>query len=34
VGFLLIIRSAGLGIPYLSPSYNVQQEEMECCSKK
>jgi sulfite exporter TauE/SafE len=34
VGFLLIIRSAGLGVPYLSPTYNVQQEEMECCSKK
>ena len=34
MGFLLIIRSAGLGIPYLSPTYNVQQEEMECCSKK
>ncbi|MEY2924669.1 MAG: hypothetical protein RLZZ337_1217 [Bacteroidota bacterium] len=34
VGFLLIIRSVGLGIPYLSPTYNVQQEKMECCEKK
>ncbi len=31
VGFLLIVRSAGLGIPYLSPDYNVETEKMECC---
>ena len=30
-GFLLIIRSAGLGIPYLSPEYNVEEEKLECC---
>ena len=30
-GFLLVIRSAGLGIPYLSPDYNVEEEKMECC---
>ncbi len=30
-GFLLIIRSAGLGIPYLSPDYNAEEEKMECC---
>ena len=34
VGFLLVIRSAGLGIPYLSPTYDVQTHEMECCSEK
>jgi sulfite exporter TauE/SafE len=34
VGFLLIIRSAGLGIPYLSPAYNSHSHEMECCSHK
>jgi sulfite exporter TauE/SafE len=33
VGFIIIIRSAGLGIPYISPSYNVQAQEMECCGK-
>lgn len=30
-GFLLIIRSAGLGIPYLSPTFNPQTEQAECC---
>jgi sulfite exporter TauE/SafE len=30
-GFLLVIRSAGLGIPYLSPDYNIEEEKMECC---
>lgn len=34
VGFLLIIRSAGLGIPYLSPTYNSSAQEMECCGGK
>ncbi len=33
VGFMLIIRSAGLGIPYLSPTYDSQAEKMECCGK-
>jgi sulfite exporter TauE/SafE len=31
VGFILIIRSTGLGIPYLSPSYDAAAQEMECC---
>lgn len=31
IGFVLILRSAGLGIPYLSPTYDVQEEKMECC---
>ncbi|MGB0849696.1 MAG: sulfite exporter TauE/SafE family protein [Bacteroidia bacterium] len=31
MGFVLILRSAGLGIPYLSPTYDVQEEKMECC---
>lgn len=31
VGFLLILRSSGLGIPYLSPHYDVAKEKMECC---
>lgn len=30
-GFLLIIRSAGLGIPYLSPAFDVANEKIECC---
>ena len=33
-GFLLIIRSAGLGIPYLSPTYNVDKQETQCCIKE
>jgi len=33
VGFMLIIRSAGLGIPYLSPTYDSQSQKMECCGK-
>ncbi|PCJ63963.1 MAG: hypothetical protein COA58_15145 [Bacteroidetes bacterium] len=33
VGFLLIIRSAGLGIPYLSPTYNLDKQEIKCCDK-
>ena len=31
VGFILILRSAGLGIPYLSPTYDAAAQEMECC---
>ncbi len=31
VGFILILRSAGLGIPYLSPTYDATAQEMECC---
>ncbi|MBT8326475.1 MAG: sulfite exporter TauE/SafE family protein [Bacteroidia bacterium] len=31
VGLVLIVRSAGLGIPYLSPDYNIEEEKMECC---
>lgn len=30
-GFLLIIRSAGLGIPYVSPVYDADTQQMECC---
>lgn len=30
-GFLLIIRSAGLGIPYVSPKYHSETQQMECC---
>lgn len=30
-GFLLIVRSAGLGIPYLSPDYNAETQTAECC---
>ncbi len=31
VGLVLIVRSAGFGIPYISPDYNVEEEKMECC---
>ena len=31
VGLVLIIRSAGLGIPYISPAYDVEEEKLECC---
>lgn len=31
VGFLLILRSAGLGIPYVSPKYHTETQKMECC---
>lgn len=30
-GLILILRSAGLGIPYVSPSYNVEEQKTECC---
>lgn len=33
-GFLLVVRSAGLGIPYLSPDYNVEEQKMECCETR
>lgn len=31
LGLLLIVRSAGLGIPYISPAYNHSTDKMECC---
>lgn len=31
VGLLLVVRSAGLGIPYISPKYNAHSQQMECC---
>jgi uncharacterized protein len=30
---LLVIRGAGLGIPYLSPSMDVQTSEVSCCDE-
>lgn len=33
VAVLLIIRGLNLDIPYISPSYNEQQNEMSCCHK-
>lgn len=33
IALLLIVRGLNLGIPYLSPSYNVQQNTMSCCHK-
>jgi sulfite exporter TauE/SafE len=33
MGFLLILRSAGLGIPYLSPTYNADKQKAACCVK-
>lgn len=35
VAFLLILRGLGLGIPYLSPKFEVKQAEVHsCCHKK
>ena len=31
VGCILIIRSMGLGIPYLSPEYNTNDSTISCC---
>jgi len=33
IALLLIVRGANLDIPYLSPSYNDQTNEMSCCHK-
>lgn len=33
VALLLIVRGLNLDIPYISPSYNDQQNEMNCCHK-
>lgn len=33
VAVLLIVRGLNLDIPYISPSYNAQQNEMSCCHK-
>lgn len=33
VALLLIVRGLNLDIPYISPSYNAQQNEMSCCHK-
>ncbi len=33
VALLLIVRGLNLDIPYLSPSYDAQQNEMSCCHK-
>ena len=32
-GILLIIRGAGLGIPYFSPKFNKQNNHAECCER-
>ncbi len=31
MGALLLMRGAGLGIPYLSPKVNVEKKHMDCC---
>jgi sulfite exporter TauE/SafE len=33
IALLLIVRGANLDIPYLSPSYDEQTNEMSCCHK-
>lgn len=33
IGILLILRGFNLGIPYLSPKYHPQQQEIDCCQK-
>lgn len=34
VGLMMVIRGMGLGIPYLSPKYNVETNTPECCKHK
>lgn len=31
LGLLFIVRGLNLGIPYLSPKFNAQKQEMKCC---
>jgi sulfite exporter TauE/SafE len=31
LGVLFILRGLNLGIPYISPKYNVEKQKMECC---
>ncbi len=33
IALLLIVRGANLDIPYISPSYNQQTNEMNCCHR-
>jgi sulfite exporter TauE/SafE len=33
IGVVVIIRSAGWGIPFISPTYNAQEERAECCHR-
>jgi len=31
LGLIFILRGLNLGIPYLSPKYSVEKQQMECC---
>ena len=33
IGVVVIIRSAGWGIPFISPTYNAQEGRAECCQR-
>lgn len=33
ISMLVMLRGAGLGIPYLSPAFSEQNQKMECCHK-
>lgn len=32
LGCLIVIRSMGLGVPYLSPTFDAEKVELSCCS--
>ncbi|MBR9861306.1 sulfite exporter TauE/SafE family protein [bacterium] len=34
IGFLIVFRSAGLGIPYVSPAFETKTESVNCCAPK
>jgi sulfite exporter TauE/SafE len=33
ISFIVILRGANLGIPYLSPQFNETKQKMDCCHK-
>ena len=34
IGSMMVVRGLGLGIPYISPKYNIETETPECCKHK
>jgi sulfite exporter TauE/SafE len=33
ISFVVILRGANLGIPYLSPQFNEAKQKVDCCHK-
>jgi uncharacterized protein len=33
ISFIMILRGANLGIPYLSPQFNQAKQKVDCCHK-